>query len=130
MLDEIQGMFAKHLGLVNGPEGYSPRHSLAWRNKLDEQGDVLQDRITFARSLMANALQFQTIICSENAMTIICQRNSSIRMAGNTVAHAYADNASDLYTLTAALDHVPLERSGMMDIISCLSSIRFPASIA
>ena len=94
--------------------------------------DEKSDRIGFARSLMANAPaapQFQSILDSEAAMAIICQKYSSIRNTGNKIAHTYAEQAGDLTALRATTEQIlddPAEREGMSDIISCLSRIRFP----
>jgi len=128
-LDEIQDMFAQHLHLTNGPDTYSD--SLAWRTRLDVCSGT-QDRIALARSLMANASKFQTVLDSDSAMTVICQRYSSIRTAGNIVAHSYANKVSDIATLKAAMEQIltdPIERIGRSDIVSCLSKIRFPNPI-
>jgi uncharacterized iron-regulated protein len=117
-------MFAKHCL----KDTCSYPDSFAWRRRLDACNKT-QDRIKLARSLMANSSKFQTVLDSDNAMTVICQQISSIRSAGNIAAHSYADTVGDITALQTAIKEIltdPIERVGMSVIFSCLSEIRFP----
>lgn len=122
-MDDVQSVFAKHLGFGD--------RSIGWRSKLSVPGNGTEDRVDLARHLLAGVEKFHKVLDSREAMVLICEKDSRLRENGDKVAHSYGNTPEDLKLLDVGLDHIltdPTERNGMADIIDFLSSLRFPPS--
>jgi len=116
VLNQIQAALANAVNVA----GKEPQnHSGDWRQALDRVGDLTKARIDEARRLLALSSdheKYQSVSLSEPAMTILCEKKSTIRDDGDKVAHPNL-GAGELRDLLKVLPHVDLCIRQGLDIV-------------
>ncbi|KAF8958761.1 hypothetical protein BDZ97DRAFT_1761867 [Flammula alnicola] len=125
-LDYTQATIARTTGLST-PKSTSA--SWEFRRKLDKAGDSTEERVKLAKKFITNAKlslpHMAELLDSDAAMSLICEKESSIRKRGNTIAHLSPSTEEELSSLTAAVDELQttLEQNGMRDITRFLKDV-------
>jgi len=86
---------------------------------LDQAGDDVIARRTQARTIVPDSQLSATLLASDEALDILCQK-SSVRLGGNRTKQASADNiVNSLSVLRKAVADLPDpdEKKGILDII-------------
>jgi hypothetical protein len=114
----VQEEFAKLVGLSG------KNLSLRWRQTMDRYGCDTVDRRRHARVLLASAAvdaSYQNLIDSDEAMSLICEEVSVIRVEGDEVAHpSHGIPSNDLMLLRVLAAQIPERQVGLVAIIDFL----------